>query len=262
MSKKNKKQDLLIKKIYTTLSKIEIIMYNIKDLNEFNKMVKESIIPVVLKEKKDFEKIKENCEKSFIIEINGKHKKILYNIEEINKLTHFKYSYIDELFNLYSPCKYEKIGKEEYIDIVEKRKINLIDQCKSKIPVQCIFGGNGKIKIFCPVCKKEYLIYLKIDEKKIITSKQYNKKELNDESYIYKLGYSLKNSKEERMNALETALILGDWHSQKIIWYINDILIGRNGKRDNMMNAVQKWNEDLNDFIKILYEKYGIKPTK
>lgn len=59
-------------------------MYNIKDLNEFNKMVKESIIPIVLKEKKDFEKIKENCEKSFIIEINGKHKKILYNIEEIN----------------------------------------------------------------------------------------------------------------------------------------------------------------------------------
>lgn len=262
LSKKNKKHESLIKNVYTQLNIIEIIMYNIKNYDAFNKMVKEAVIPTVLEEKKDFRKIEQHCEKKFIIEMKGKHKKIFYNTQKISECVKLKGRYIDELFKLYCDCKYEQIDKEKYENIVEKRNIQLIDQCKSKIHVQTHFLEQGYIEVFCPLCEKTYKIYLKINEENMQISKKYRNKELREKSYIYELGYTLKNNKEKRMEALENALLLGDWHSQTIIRFIQNKLIDYNGKRKNMEKAVQIWKEDLEDFIKIIYKKYGVKLNK
>lgn len=262
LSKKNKKHESLIKNVYTQLNIIEIIMYNIKNYDDFNKMVREAVIPTVLKEKKDFRRIEQLCEKNFIIEMKGKHKKIFYNTQKISECVKLKDRYIDELFKLYCDCKYEQMDKEKYENIVEKRKVQLLEHCKSKISVQTRFLEQGCIEVSCPLCKITYKIYLKINEENMQISKKYRNNELREKSYIYELGYTLKNNKEKRMEALENALLLGDWHSQTIIWYIQNKLINYNGKRKNMEKAVQIWKEDLEDFIKIIYKKYGVKLNK
>lgn len=263
LSKKNKKQSKMIKKVYNQLNKIDIIMYNIKNFNEFSRMVRDIVIPVIEQEKEEFKKINNECEKYFIIQTNGKHKKIFYNTQKISEITELKSNYIDELFELYRGVyRYEKIEDDIYKKIFREKGtkgIRYLHQCKSKMFLKTDFLGEGKLRIFCPICQINYILYMKMDDEVIHLSRLYSrKKELKEESYLHKLGYSLENKKEIRMNALEMALLSGCLHGQEIISFIK-YLIEYNGRRNNMENAKKRWQEDLEDFINLVYERYGIK---
>lgn len=128
-----------------------------------------------------------------------------------------------------------------------------------------LFGKNGEaIKLntnYCPQCKKcfisynEYMNYrrrygvllgnIKIANGSFIPSET----ELSEESILHICGYSVNQSDnlsiEERHAILQYLIDSKVSSKPEIISYL-DFFIRRNGKKQNMEEAVRRWTEDIN----------------
>lgn len=127
-----------------------------------------------------------------------------------------------------------------------------------------LLGKNGAvIKIntnYCPQCRKyfigydEYMRYrqiygvllgnIKVTNGSFVQSEA----ELADESILHMCGYSVNQtdnlSSAERHSILQYLIDSKVSNKPEIIEYLN-FFIRRNGKRQNMEEAVRRWNEDL-----------------
>ena len=252
IGKKEKSINKHIKNTYKNLKINEILYFKIKNYEIYEERVKKYIIPTIRKHQKYIEEIEEKGNEAFIEQKKSKKTKKYYEVNYLKKQLEKNNSKIGELTDEYI-IKLLKIYRPNYVNIdlkefkeIQSGDISNIHKCKKKIPIDLEYlRRNGKIEIYCPICKSTYILYRNMFNIKYESHK--NKDiGLKEKSRLYELGYNLTKCKEERMRILYDIIRTNKMHSQEVIrqlqWFIDF-----NG--ENRENARRKWQDDLKDII-------------